>query len=235
MVFNDQRVTEHFYPKIWICASDDFDEKRLIKAIVESIKGRPLLGDMASKETSGVVEWMMLWNGKLHIGRFDNLKAFLKKEGEEQFPVLEEMEILSCPVFVFLALSSIKKLKVYRVYATVFRRDFRKLCKISHFYNLKDLPSCLAGLNALERLEIRFCNTLESLPAEGVKGLTSLTELSVYACNMLKCLPDGLQHLTALTSLTIGMCPTLIKHCEKGIGEDWHKIALIPYLDIRNN
>ncbi|KAH0741408.1 hypothetical protein KY290_034451 [Solanum tuberosum] len=46
MVFNDQRVTEHFYPKIWICASDDFDEKRLIKAIVESIKGRPLLGEM---------------------------------------------------------------------------------------------------------------------------------------------------------------------------------------------
>uniref|UniRef100_M1BFF1 Blight resistance protein SH10 n=1 Tax=Solanum tuberosum TaxID=4113 RepID=M1BFF1_SOLTU len=46
MVFNDQRVTEHFYPKIWICVSDDFDEKRLIKAIVESIEGRPLLGEM---------------------------------------------------------------------------------------------------------------------------------------------------------------------------------------------
>uniref|UniRef100_M1CW84 Disease resistance protein RGA2 n=1 Tax=Solanum tuberosum TaxID=4113 RepID=M1CW84_SOLTU len=46
MVFNDQRVTEHFYPKIWICVSDDFDEKRLIKAIVESIEGRPLFGEM---------------------------------------------------------------------------------------------------------------------------------------------------------------------------------------------
>ncbi|KAJ8541786.1 hypothetical protein K7X08_002602 [Anisodus acutangulus] len=45
MVFNDQRVTEHFNLKIWVCVSDDFDEKRLIKAIVESIEGRPL-GDM---------------------------------------------------------------------------------------------------------------------------------------------------------------------------------------------
>ncbi|XP_055820924.1 disease resistance protein RGA2 [Solanum dulcamara] len=46
MVFNDQRVTEHFHPKIWICVSEDFDVKKLIKAIVESIEGRPLLGDM---------------------------------------------------------------------------------------------------------------------------------------------------------------------------------------------
>ncbi|KAH0741407.1 hypothetical protein KY290_034450 [Solanum tuberosum] len=37
MVFNDQRVTEHFYPKIWICVSDDFDEKRLIETIIRNI------------------------------------------------------------------------------------------------------------------------------------------------------------------------------------------------------
>uniref|UniRef100_A0A3Q7HQQ6 Uncharacterized protein n=1 Tax=Solanum lycopersicum TaxID=4081 RepID=A0A3Q7HQQ6_SOLLC len=42
MVFNDQRVTDHFHPKIWICVSEDFDEKKLIKAIVESIEGNPL-------------------------------------------------------------------------------------------------------------------------------------------------------------------------------------------------
>uniref|UniRef100_M1A3Y6 NBS-LRR resistance protein n=1 Tax=Solanum tuberosum TaxID=4113 RepID=M1A3Y6_SOLTU len=37
---------------------------------------------------------------KLIIGYFDNLKGLLKKEGEEQFPVLEEMEIYRCPMFV---------------------------------------------------------------------------------------------------------------------------------------
>ncbi|KAH0642837.1 hypothetical protein KY289_033811 [Solanum tuberosum] len=45
MVFNDQRVTEHFNLKIWVCVSNDFDEKSLIKAIVESIEGKSL-GDM---------------------------------------------------------------------------------------------------------------------------------------------------------------------------------------------
>ncbi|WMV43256.1 hypothetical protein MTR67_036641 [Solanum verrucosum] len=62
MVFNDQRVTEHFYPKIWICVSDDFDEKRLIKAIVESIEGRPLLDDV--------------WNEDQH--KWANLRQVLK-------------------------------------------------------------------------------------------------------------------------------------------------------------
>ncbi|KAG5568807.1 hypothetical protein H5410_064173, partial [Solanum commersonii] len=41
----NNRVTEHFNLKIWVCVSDDFDEKKLIKAIVESIEGKSL-GDM---------------------------------------------------------------------------------------------------------------------------------------------------------------------------------------------
>uniref|UniRef100_M1AJE4 Disease resistance protein RGA1 n=1 Tax=Solanum tuberosum TaxID=4113 RepID=M1AJE4_SOLTU len=109
-----------------------------------------------------------------------------------------------------------------------------KYLKISYFKNLKELPTSLASLNALKHLDIYFCDALESLPEEGVKGLTSLTELFVTSCKMLKCLPEGLQHLTALTTLTIRRCPTLAKRCEEGIGEDWHKIAHIPYLHIRD-
>ncbi|KAG5592454.1 hypothetical protein H5410_042968 [Solanum commersonii] len=87
-------------------------------------------------------------------------------------------------------------------------KRFQKLCKSQilenlSLLNLKELPSSLACLNALKRLEIHSCSALESLPEEGVKGLTSLTLLSVYDCEMVKCLPEGLQHLTTLTSLTI--------------------------------
>ncbi|KAH0645601.1 hypothetical protein KY290_034385 [Solanum tuberosum] len=54
MVFNDQRVIQHFDPKIWVCVSDNFEEKRLIKAIVESAEGRPLLGDVEYHEEDDV-------------------------------------------------------------------------------------------------------------------------------------------------------------------------------------
>ncbi|XP_015901523.2 putative disease resistance protein RGA3 [Ziziphus jujuba] len=40
LVFNDNRVNMHFELKIWICVSDDFDVKRLIRAIIESVSGK---------------------------------------------------------------------------------------------------------------------------------------------------------------------------------------------------
>ncbi|WMV43241.1 hypothetical protein MTR67_036626 [Solanum verrucosum] len=195
---------------------------------------------------------------KLMIVQFDNLKGLLKKEGEEQFPVLEDMIILWCPVFVIPTLSSVKKLVVHgeksdaigfssisnlRALTSLYIRSnyeaaslpeemFKSLAnlkylEISCFKNLKELPTSLASLNALQSLTIDHCDALESIPEEGVKGLTSLTKLSVKFCKMLKCLPEGLQHLTALTALTITECPIVLKRCEKGIGEDWHKIAHI--------
>ncbi|KAH0642831.1 hypothetical protein KY289_033805 [Solanum tuberosum] len=203
---------------------------------------------------------------KLAIWGFGNLKGLLKKEGEEQFPVLEEMTINGCPMFVIPTLSSVKTLKVLgdKSEATVLRSIYKlttltslyiinnyeaaslpeemfkslanlKYLQISYYYNLKELPTSLASLNALQSLKIDDCNALESLPEEGVKGLTSLTKLSVRNCEMLKCLPEGLQQLTALTNLSVRVCPTLAKRCEKGIGEDWHKIAHIPFLDIGSN
>ncbi|KAH0642799.1 hypothetical protein KY289_033773 [Solanum tuberosum] len=196
---------------------------------------------------------------KLIIIEFDNLKGLLKKEGEEQFPVLEEMEIHWCPMFVIPTLSSVKKLVVHgdksdaigfssisnlRALTSLHighnqedtslpEETFKSLANLKYLKiyfccKLKELPTSLASLNALKHLDIIMCGALESLPEEGVKGLTSLTQLSVGDCYMLQCLPEGLQHLTALTNLSVRDCPTLAKRCEKGIGEDWYKIAHIP-------
>ncbi|KAH0646755.1 hypothetical protein KY290_034392 [Solanum tuberosum] len=196
---------------------------------------------------------------KLIIYNFDNLKGLLKKEGEEQFPVLEEMEIHWCPMFVIPTLSSVKKLVVrgekadaigfssisnlraltslhisYNEEDTSLPEEMftslanLKYLNISEFKNLKELPTSLASLNALKHLDIIECDALESLPEEGVKGLTSLTQLTIIYCEMLQCLPEGLQYLTALTNLSVRRCPTPAKRCEKGIGEDWYKIAHIP-------
>ncbi|KAH0741405.1 hypothetical protein KY290_034448 [Solanum tuberosum] len=87
MVFNDQRVTEHFNLKIWVCVSDDFEEKRLIKAIVESIEGKSLLGDMDLAPLQKKLQDLL--NGQRYLlvlddvwnenqGEWDNIKAVLK-------------------------------------------------------------------------------------------------------------------------------------------------------------
>ena len=43
LIFSDNRITEHFELKIWICVSDDFSLKRMIKAIIESASTDPTL------------------------------------------------------------------------------------------------------------------------------------------------------------------------------------------------
>ncbi|XP_060216157.1 putative disease resistance protein RGA3 [Lycium barbarum] len=192
---------------------------------------------------------------RLDIERFPNLKGLLRTDGKDQFSMLEEMEIWHCPMFVFPTLSSVKKLDVWgKLDATSFSsisklstltslsidhnfevttlpEEMFKLANLEslsiiYFKKLRQLPSSLASLNALKRLEIRYCYALESLLEQGMEGLTSLTDLYVQNCKMLKSLPEGLQHKTALTS------PALIKRCESGMGEDWHKIAHIPNVHI---
>ncbi|KAM3693920.1 hypothetical protein ACJW31_07G021200 [Castanea mollissima] len=39
LVYNDARVKNHFELRIWVCVSDDFHIRRLVKAIIESLDG----------------------------------------------------------------------------------------------------------------------------------------------------------------------------------------------------
>ncbi|CAN4128055.1 unnamed protein product [Withania somnifera] len=195
---------------------------------------------------------------KLHTVGFCNLKGLQRREGEERFPVLEEMKISDCPMFIYPILSTVKKLGIWgeadarglssisnlstltslKIFsnhkATSLPEDMfkglanLKYLSVSYLENLKELPTSLASLNTLKCLDIRYCYALESLPEEGLEGLTSLTELFLEHCNMLKSLPEVLQHLTALTSLRVTGCPEVAKRCERGTGEDWHKVAHIP-------
>uniref|UniRef100_A0A0V0H8X8 Putative ovule protein n=1 Tax=Solanum chacoense TaxID=4108 RepID=A0A0V0H8X8_SOLCH len=155
--------------------------------------------------------------------------------------MLEEMAILHCPLFVFPTLSSVKKLEVHgntkarglssisnlstltslrigaNYRATSLPEEmFTSLTNLEYlsffdFKNLKELPTSLTSLNALKRLQIESCDSLESLPEQGLEGLTSLTQLFVKYCKMLECLPEGLQHLTALTNFGATGCPEVEK------------------------
>ncbi|XP_058108273.1 putative disease resistance protein RGA3 [Magnolia sinica] len=57
LIYNDERVTRHFQKRMWVHVSDDFNESRICKAIIESVEGRP---------APSFSEWEMvqnhLWN-----------------------------------------------------------------------------------------------------------------------------------------------------------------------------
>ncbi|QHO52111.1 putative disease resistance protein RGA3 [Arachis hypogaea] len=66
MVYNDTRVNEHFDPLMWVCVSDDFDVKKLIKKIIHAASKRENVVDANSS-----LEYMIsLLNQNLHSKRF---------------------------------------------------------------------------------------------------------------------------------------------------------------------
>ncbi|KAM4089039.1 hypothetical protein ACB094_07G118000 [Castanea mollissima] len=125
---------------------------------------------------------------------------------------------------------------------------------ISGLHNHKSLTIGLKYLSALKSLTLEFCYGLEtlhgvqnlrslehlhiwarkrlsSLPKQ-MGSLTSLSHLTIWFCPNLMSVPEELQNLTALKSLKIAGCPNLERRCKKHRGEDWHKIAHIPDIQI---
>ncbi|KAH9679151.1 hypothetical protein KPL71_026004 [Citrus sinensis] len=54
LVYNDQRVEEHFELKIWICVSEDFDERQIMTKIIKSITGQNQ-GDLNTQQLQRIL------------------------------------------------------------------------------------------------------------------------------------------------------------------------------------
>lgn len=89
----------------------------------------------------------------------------------------------------------------------------------------------LEYLTALQELSIRDCQSLMEIP-ESISNLKSLEYLEISECPNLKSLPEGISKLTCLQSLDISDCPILFPRCQKETGDDWPKIAHIPYVQV---
>ncbi|TYJ02441.1 hypothetical protein E1A91_A13G229300v1 [Gossypium mustelinum] len=110
-----------------------------------------------------------------------------------------------------------------------------KTLSLDNLYALTDLPRLLlqGSSSTLQQLRVMRCPKLSILPA-WLLNLTSLHKLEIEDCGNLSALPEGIDRLTNLRELTIDGCPELSKRYRENGGEDWHKIAHIQKVDIKD-
>ncbi|MBA0788956.1 hypothetical protein Gotri_027641, partial [Gossypium trilobum] len=110
-----------------------------------------------------------------------------------------------------------------------------KTLSLVNLPSLTDLPRWLlqGSSSTLQQLRIRGCQNLRVLPA-WLLNLTSLQELQIVDCINLSVLPEGIDCLTNLRELKIEKCRQLSKRYRENGGEDWHKIAHIQKVVIKD-
>ncbi|PNY07063.1 NBS resistance protein [Trifolium pratense] len=162
----------------------------------------------------------------LVLHELPNIEGLLKVEIGDVFPCLSKLIINSCPKLGLPCLQSLNNLYVKGCNNELLR-------SISTFCGLTtltlELPNQPFNI-ALEHLEFSHCDELELLPEQIWNSLQSLRTMWIGNCKGLRCLPEGIRHLTSLEVLTIHECPTLEERCKEGTGDDWDKIAHIPKL-----
>lgn len=125
--------------------------------------------------------------------------------------------------------TSLQRLEISHCEQLVSIPDDWPPCNLSHFSErhcpkLRELPSGIQRLKALEDLEIIACGLLAYLPA--MHGLVSLIRLEIAECGSIHSLPNtGLP--SSLQFLSISKCPPLVWSCMNTGSEDQVKIKNI--------
>uniref|UniRef100_A0A0D9WI37 Uncharacterized protein n=1 Tax=Leersia perrieri TaxID=77586 RepID=A0A0D9WI37_9ORYZ len=131
-------------------------------------------------------------------------------------PMLEDLRITSCPNLINPLLQELNELPSL-THLTITN------CANFHSFPVK-LPA------TLQILEIFHCTDLSYLPAD-LKGASCLKVMTILKCPLIPCLPEhGLPE--SLKELYIKECPLITQRCQENGGEDWHKIAHVPVIEI---
>ncbi|XP_047953680.1 putative disease resistance protein RGA4 [Salvia hispanica] len=158
------------------------------------------------------------------------------REGLQALKELTRLNLYSCQTMRSLPEGMLRHLTALNILLIVNCREFVELPEdIKHLHNLEflllhDLPKMTRLPQAFQQLISLYLidlPELESLPDQ----LPSLNSLYVIHCPKVMSIPA----LPNLKRLSIIACPQLGRRCQKGSGEDWHKIAHVRSIDISPN
>ncbi|KAM1042189.1 hypothetical protein ACFX2C_031288 [Malus domestica] len=179
---------------------------------------------------------------RLSLIKIEDLEC-LTSQGMGNVPSLQSLYIADCPNLALLPYHGMGNLAAFRELGigdcsnlTSMSEGIANLTSLQVLTigNCSDLtlpPEVVVNLPSLQSLTIMFFPNLVSLPEE-ISNLTSLQHLVLICCPNLASLPEGIRRLPNLNGLRIMSCPMLRERCEEEIGEDWPKIAHIPYINI---
>jgi hypothetical protein len=127
------------------------------------------------------------------------------------FPCLSELRIKYCPMLT--SMPTFPHLEDL----TLFGASFKPLQQTMMMNmgapqsptSTAKASSSSTPLSKLKSIFLRDVEDLETLPEEGLKKLTSLNSLTIWGCNRLNSLSQGIQHLAALQELSLYDCPEL--------------------------
>uniref|UniRef100_A0A2N9HL93 Disease resistance RPP13-like protein 1 n=1 Tax=Fagus sylvatica TaxID=28930 RepID=A0A2N9HL93_FAGSY len=110
--------------------------------------------------------------------------------------------------------------------------SLRKFKVMSNYEEVESFPEKALLPPTLTDFSISFFPKLKSLKV--FQHLTSLQRLEIEYCHNLQCLPEeGLP--ISLSYLILNGCPLLEQRCQRDKGEDWPKIAHIPFIKINSD
>ncbi|KAE8684738.1 Leucine-rich repeat containing protein isoform 2 [Hibiscus syriacus] len=218
LVYNDDRITELFPLKLWICVSEDFDLPRLLKLMILSVNKEENCDGLTMDRVKRFIEI----NGWLVSKKIIVTTRSLKVASIMSFFHPYELTGLPCEdclsLFTKLAFND----GDVRRHPNLMRigEEIVKKCKgvpLAVFLKTDESYWISIRDNEIWRLE------------QSENDILPVLKLSYnhLPSHLQQSLPEGMDRLPELRELNIKRCPELSKRYRRDGGSDWHKIARV--------